>query len=53
MECQRCCGNGEIVVDWDRFIMSEPGDRGDEGIAVCPDCDGFGSVDDESEEHHG
>lgn len=41
-ECARCCGNGEIVTDWDRYLHGEPGDRGDEGTADCPDCDGIG-----------
>lgn len=42
--CGRCMGNGEIVADWDRYLCAEPGDKGDEGLADCPDCDGTGIV---------
>lgn len=42
--CERCQGNGEIVIDWDRYLKSRPGDRGDEAVADCPDCDGTGEA---------
>lgn len=44
-ECPRCCGNGEIVTDWERYLHAQPGDKGDEAVADCPDCDGTGEVD--------
>ena len=41
--CPRCQGNGEIVTDWNRYLHPRPGDVGDEAVAECPDCDGYGS----------
>lgn len=41
-ECKTCCGNGEIITDWDRYLHGHEGDVGDEGTADCPDCDGIG-----------
>lgn len=38
--CETCQGNGEIVVDWDRYLHPHPGDTGDEAVADCPDCGG-------------
>lgn len=40
--CERCCGNGEIVTDWNRYLHPLPDDVGDEAVADCPDCDGTG-----------
>ena len=40
--CERCQGNGEIVTDWDRYTKAKPGDKGDEAVAECPDCNGTG-----------
>ncbi len=42
-DCQRCQGNGEIVTDWDRYLHAHDGDKGDEAVAECPDCDGQGA----------
>lgn len=42
IECSRCCGNGEIVTDWERYKHPHPDDEGDEAVADCPDCDGRG-----------
>jgi DnaJ-class molecular chaperone len=42
MACARCQGNGEIVLDWDRYLSPRCGDKGDEAVASCPDCDGTG-----------
>lgn len=39
--CQRCQGNGEIVIDWDRYLEPDDGDTGDEAVAECPDCAGI------------
>lgn len=44
MICQRCKGNGEIVVDWDRYLHPGPDDPDDAGVAECPDCDGVGEA---------
>lgn len=40
--CETCQGNGEIVVDWSRYLNPRPGDIGDEAVEECPDCDGSG-----------
>lgn len=42
--CNTCQGNGEIITDWDRYLTGQPGDKGDEAVAECPDCDGTGEV---------
>lgn len=42
MLCERCQGKGEIVTDWDRYLEPQLGDKGDEGTAECPECDGIG-----------
>lgn len=47
IDCPRCCGNGEIVTDWNRYLCAEDGDTGDEAVSECPDCDGSGQVEDE------
>jgi hypothetical protein len=44
VECGHCCGNGEVVTDWDRYLVPLSGDTGDEAVADCPDCDGTGWV---------
>lgn len=41
--CQPCQGNGEIVTDWERYLEPHLGDKGDEAVAECPDCDGEGA----------
>jgi len=47
MMCEQCQGNGEIVTDWRRYLHAEPGDKGDEAVATCPDCDGTGEAEPE------
>lgn len=42
--CSRCQGNGEIVRNWKRYQHPRAGDKGDEAVAECPDCDGTGTV---------
>lgn len=42
--CERCQGNGEIVTDWERYLHSHEGDKGDEAVTECPDCDGEGKL---------
>lgn len=49
MDCPRCCGNGEIVTDWERYRHPHEGDVGDEAVAECPDCNGTGMADGEPE----
>lgn len=41
--CERCQGNGEIVLDWETYL--HPRDLADEerSVAECPDCDGAGT----------
>jgi len=41
-QCERCQGNGEIVTDWERYKHPHENDVGDEAIAECPDCNGYG-----------
>lgn len=48
--CQTCCGNGEIVTDWDRYLNPLDGDVGDEAVAECPECDGYGLIEDQGAE---
>jgi hypothetical protein len=42
--CERCQGNGEIVTDWERYRHPHEGDKGDEAVAECPDCNGEGTI---------
>lgn len=42
MLCTRCAGNGEIVIDHERYLHAHEGDVGDEAVDDCPDCDGSG-----------
>lgn len=42
--CQTCKGNGEVVVDWDRYLHPALDDPQDAGVAECPDCDGTGEA---------
>lgn len=41
-QCERCCGNGELIADEARYLSPRPGDIGDEAVADCPNCDGRG-----------
>ena len=41
-ECGRCCGNGELVTDWDRYLNPLPWDKADTAVEPCPDCHGYG-----------
>lgn len=41
-QCERCQGNGEVVTDWDRYKHPHATDVGDEAVAECPDCSGYG-----------
>ena len=45
-ECKTYCGNGEIITDWDIYL-SPPEDEINEfdGTEECPDCDGYGYID--------
>lgn len=45
--CKTCCGNGEIVTDWDRYLKPFDGDVEDETVAECPECGGYGVVEDQ------
>ena len=48
--CQTCCGNGENVTDWERYLNPLDGDVGDEAVSECPECDGYGVVEDHGSE---
>lgn len=38
--CLSCCGNGEIVTDWELYMKTN-----DEAVVDCPECDGTGYTD--------
>lgn len=42
MLCKTCCGNGEVVIDWPRYLHCQEGDIGDEAVAECEQCSGTG-----------
>lgn len=44
MMCERCQGNGEIVLDWPKYL--HPANLAEEESSVdeCPDCDGTGKT---------
>lgn len=47
-QCDRCCGNGEIVTDWDEYLHPPEDADPDAGTVECPNCDGTGSNETES-----
>ena len=45
--CERCCGNGEIVLDWEQYLHPvNPVNLAAEeaSVAECPDCNGDGTI---------
>ena len=42
-DCKRCQGNGEIILDWDRYMNSTSSEEDETAVAECPDCSGYGS----------
>lgn len=40
--CVRCQGNGEIVVDWDKYLHPANLAEEEASVAECPDCNGRG-----------
>lgn len=44
VQCERCCGNGETVTDWDAYLDPPERAPGDSGTEACRDCDGTGQV---------
>jgi hypothetical protein len=40
--CPECQGNGEVITDWDRYLHTHDGDKGDEAVAECAECNGEG-----------
>jgi hypothetical protein len=42
MWCQTCQGNGEVVIDWDRYLRGHMDEHGEEAVTECPDCGGTG-----------
>ena len=42
--CVKCCGNGEIVTDWEEYLSPPEGAPADHATADCPACDGIGKV---------
>ncbi len=43
--CERCQGNGEIVLDWDAYLHPASLAVEENSVAECPDCDGEGMID--------
>lgn len=41
-QCERCCGNGELIADEARYLSPLDGDKGDEAVGDCPNCSGRG-----------
>lgn len=45
LTCERCQGNGEIVIDWNLYLHGRDGRAVDEeAVTECPDCDGLGAI---------
>lgn len=42
--CETCQGNSEVVTDWNRYKHPHPGDKGDEAVSMCQECNGTGEV---------
>lgn len=42
MMCERCQGNGEIVVDWEAYLHPVDLAAEERSVAECPACDGEG-----------
>jgi RNA polymerase subunit RPABC4/transcription elongation factor Spt4 len=40
--CDRCCGNGEIVTDWQIYLHPPEDADPDAGTSNCPVCGGTG-----------
>lgn len=45
--CERCQGNGELVLDWARYMKGEDDEPG--VLEECPECDGEGEIEDNDE----
>jgi hypothetical protein len=42
MMCERCQGNGEIIIDWETYLHPPNLAAEEKSVAECPDCDGEG-----------
>jgi len=42
--CERCQGNGEIVVDWETYLHPPSLAAEEKSVMECPDCNGEGKV---------
>jgi len=42
--CERCCGNGEIVLDWEQYLDPVNLAAEEASVAECPDCNGDGTI---------
>lgn len=40
--CERCQGNGEIVVDWETYLHPTSLAAEEKSVRECPDCYGYG-----------
>ena len=45
--CQRCMGNGEIVLDWGQYLHPVSLAAEEASVAECPDCDGDGTIEEQ------
>lgn len=44
-DCERCQGNGEIVIDWETYLHPVNLAAEEASVAECPDCNGEGTID--------
>lgn len=42
--CERCQGNGEIVLDWATYLHPQNIEAEERSVAECPDCYGYGRL---------
>lgn len=42
--CKQCCGNGEIVVNWEQYLHPSSREAEEKSVAECSECSGTGQV---------
>lgn len=40
--CERCQGNGELVVDWEKYLHPASLKEEESSVVECPSCHGYG-----------
>jgi hypothetical protein len=51
--CERCQGNGELVVDWEKYLHPVSLAEEESSVIECPDCHGYGRWPWEDDPHFG